>query len=135
MMIQYIKKPTKSRSGKKVFRRDKIGVMVANVRKASDAFEKDRIQIGFSLKHRKDRYDWVDGEHKPNHGRNMAYLRAERWADRHISEVNVPDSIIPDVSKFAVRCMKYFKDAELPDWVKVIATEYNLKNPPKATKE
>lgn len=119
-IIQYIKKERKSRSGKKVLSREKIGVLVA----APDVRDPKRVLIGFSLKHRNDSFDYVDGKRVPKHGIDMAVTRAERWVNRDLIDVPVPDSIKDEVKGFIARCAKYYKGTQLPAWARQIWPEW-----------
>lgn len=119
-IIQYIKKERKSRSGKKVLSREKIGVLVA----APDVRDPKKVLIGFSLKHRNDNFDYVDGKRIPKHGIDMAVARAERWVNRDLADVPVPDSIKDEVKTFVIRCAKYYKGTRLPAWAREIWPEW-----------
>jgi len=122
-IVQYIKKERKSRSGKQVLSREKIGVMVA----APDVRNPKKVLIGFSLKHRNDNFDYVDGKRVPRHGKSMAITRAERWANRGIEDVHVPDSIQDELKGFISRCAKYYKGTTLPEWAREIWPEWKDK--------
>jgi len=120
-IVQYIRKPVMSRNGKTVLDPgEKVGVLVAS----TNVRDPKRVLIGFSLKHRLDKFDWVDGMHKPHHGRTTAVIRAERWANRDIEDVPVPDSIEDEIKDFIIRCVKYYKGTQLPAWARKLWPEW-----------
>lgn len=93
----------KSKSGKTTFRKKRIGDLVA-MRIA------DKVVFGWSLCHRRDIYDFVEGRKYPGFGLKMAKTRAMKWSNN--PNVEVPHSIRKQFSKFMNRCDKYFKDAD-----------------------
>lgn len=101
-----IYKKTKSRSGKTVFNKQLIGHLIAGV-------VDGRVAIGYSLLHRNDLYDMVNGQRRPGHGKNLAQIRALKWLDKDVIEV--PPSIAKQTRKFRDRCERYYKDATVPD--------------------
>lgn len=116
---QRIFREKRSRNGKTVFERQRIGFMVAGI----DPDTKD-LSIGFSLCHKNDRLDFVPknidvrDETKmriDGYGKMYAADRAVRWT-RNSEIVTVPTSIKKDVKKFLNRCKKYYKGKELPHW-------------------
>ena len=105
-----IYKKTKSRSGKNIISKYPIGVFIAGVHPEDET----KTIIGFSLCHKYDEFDVVDFKRMKGHGKNMAFVRAIRWADRE--EVEVPFSIRKDFKQFVRRCQKYYKDKEIVIW-------------------
>ena len=99
-------KKTQSRSGKTVFNKKLIGHLVAGI-------VDDQVAIGYSLLHRNDQYDVVNGQRRPGHGKNLAHIRALKWQTKTVIEV--PPSIAKQARKFRDRCEKYYKDAIIPD--------------------
>jgi hypothetical protein len=119
---QRIFKLYKSRNGKTVCAKKLIGHAVAGRVSGSNT-----IAVGFSLCHRKDKYNKVGGHYKKTkrgHGKQMAIARAERWHRRH-DPIMVPPSIFAEMQKFMKRCEKYYKDSHLP-WVCAQGGEFDL---------
>jgi hypothetical protein len=108
-LSQKIFKLQKSRSGKHVLGKKKIGMMVAGVHP-----EIGEVVVGFSLCHKYDEFDRVGCKKVPGHGKIVAINRAVRWGDTF--NVNVPPSIQKDVFKFLLRCKSYYKDKNMPPW-------------------
>lgn len=108
IISEKIVKRTKSRSGKTTFSKRPIGFLVAGR-------VDDKVCLGFSLCHKNDQYDWVDGIHRPGHGRKMATTRAARW--RNQETVKVPPSLLKQAEKFASRCKVYYKGLKCPEIV------------------
>jgi hypothetical protein len=117
-MFKRLYKIRRSRSGKQVFSRKKIGYLVAGI-------VDDEVTFGFSLCHRKDEYNVVDGEKRPHWGRSMAISRALKWKDSNL--IPVPHSIMPEAAQFLTRCTKYYKDRDIP---RIMPQE---QNPPERT--
>ena len=114
---QGIVKLEKSRSGKHVFGKKKIGMLVAGIHPE----EKDKVVVGFSLCHKKyDQFDKIGFKKVPGHGKHMAAIRAVRWNDAEY--IDIPPSIHDDLCKFVERCKKYYKDKDLVTWVDNLAT-------------
>lgn len=117
-ITQRIFRCKKSRNGKTIFDKKRVGFMVAGINP-----ETKELSIGFTLCHKKDRYDFVpktiDAEdqskmHLKGYGKMYAAERAVQWNDATM--VDVPPSIRPQISKFIFRCFKYYKDKALPHW-------------------
>jgi hypothetical protein len=131
---QYIWKGSKkmARKGKP---RIKKGVIVAGL--TSD----NRVVIGFTLCHKNDKYDYVDGKREPGFGIKTALERAIKWKDtkksikdsrfrktfpskiqeirnhNHKNLVIVPQSVHNNLIPFIERCRRYYKNAVgLPMW-------------------
>jgi len=116
---QKIVKLEKSRSGKHVFGKKKVGMLVAGVHPE----EKNKVVVGYSLCHKKyDEFDKIGFKRVPGHGRAMAVTRAVRWNNAYY--VNVPPSIHGDFFKFVERCKKYYKDKELVPWIENVLKCY-----------
>lgn len=113
----------------------RVGVLYAKLN------EVGKICIGFSVCHNtKDRFDYIRGMiHKPGHGVNMASERAERWADRNYYEplpdlfdpdfndvVRIPMMIHVQLKEFIDRCIRYYKERELPRWAVDFRNDFNL---------
>ena len=112
---QKIMRRVASKSGKTIYRKRRIGDLVA-IR------VEDQVAFGYSLLHKNDRYNiGEDGNHVPNLGVTKAKTRAFRWLRDDIIEI--PPSIEKDVNKFMERCQKYFKDVKLPQ-VGVMHVDY-----------
>jgi hypothetical protein len=104
-MFKKLYKLNKSRNGKTTFSRKQIGYLVAGVLDGS-------VTLGYSLCHRLDEYDVVDGEKKPHWGRSMAINRALKWSGDNL--IQIPHSIFSEACKFTERCNKYYKDKDVP---------------------
>jgi len=102
-----IYKKTKSRSGKTVFNKKLVGHLIAGIT------DDQRVAIGYSLLHKNDLYDVVNGQRRPGHGKNLAQIRALKWLDK--GAIEVPPSIAKQVRAFRDRCERYYKDAIVPD--------------------
>jgi len=111
---QKIMKRVVSKSGRTVFRKKRIGDLVA-VRVG------DQVSIGYSLCHKNDLYNMVEGRHKPGFGRAAATGRAVKWATR--DTIEYPPSLKRYVKKFMKRCELYYKGAAMPVVVPM-AVEY-----------
>lgn len=111
-IVQKIMKNKRSRSGKTIFDRKQIGVLVAGI----SPIDPENIVIGYSLCHRKDRYDHIKiGEGTktffkkcPGFGKNLATNRAIKWGNR--DSIRVPCSIKKQMRLFMDRCSRYYKD-------------------------
>ena len=104
---QKIMRRVASKSGKTIYRKRRIGDLVA-IR------VEDQVAFGYSLLHKRDRYNiGEDGNWVPNLGVTKAKTRAIRRLGSEIIEI--PPSIAKDVNRFMDRCHKYFKDVKLPD--------------------
>ena len=101
-----IYKKIKSRSGKTIFNKQLIGHLIAGVIDG-------RVTIGYSLLHRNDLYDVVKGQRRQGHCKNLAQIRALKWADN--TSIEVPPSIAKQARKFKDRCERYYKGAIVPD--------------------
>lgn len=107
----------------------------------------DSVKVGFSMCHPLDRWDYVDGVHKPGWGKYIANERAEKWfskimavkhenlaialailddetdtptqEDRQMFKdaVVIPDTMYDSLCSFVYRCKKYYKDKRFPVWV------------------
>jgi hypothetical protein len=104
--------------------------------------ETGQIVIGFSLCHKRDRFDYRQGMRMDNLGIWYACNKAnkhkdsKRFAistkpeDRQLSKriVKIPQSMAKDFAKFIARCRRYYKDKDLPEW----ATNFALEQLPKS---
>jgi len=106
MINEKIFKKTMSRSGKTVYQKNLIGHIVAGI-------IDDQVAIGYSLLHKNDMYDVINGQRRPGHGKNLAFIRAKKWMNDGV--VTVPPSIAKQVRKFKARCELYYKNAIVPD--------------------
>lgn len=95
----------KSKKGTKTGDKKQIGYLVAGV-------VNNQLTIGWSLCHKKDTYDMVEGVKRPHWGRTIAINRALKWTGNDI--VIVPHSILPKMKKFLERCAIYYKDKSCP---------------------
>jgi hypothetical protein len=100
---QRIMKINKDRKGTKIISKKQVGYLIAGV-------VDNHIAIGYSMCHKNDDYDVIDGQRRPGFGRVLAYKRAVKWANEGIIEV--PPGIKSDVSRFLERCKKYYKGLE-----------------------
>jgi hypothetical protein len=98
-------KRRQSKSGKTLYRKIRKGDLVA-------LLINGRVSIGWSLCHKKDSYDFVEGDHRKGFGFQTAINRAVKWADA--DAIEVPPSIFKQVVKFTGRCSLYYKDKDLP---------------------
>lgn len=106
MIHEKIMKRVASKSGNTIYRKRRIGDLVA-MRIG------DRVAFGYSLCNKKDRYNFCeDGNHIPNMGLITAKTRAIRWNSD--PKVKIPPSITKQVERFMERCKKYYKNLELP---------------------
>jgi hypothetical protein len=78
------------------------------------------VGIGFSLCHRRDRFDYHPGtgQRVPGWGRKVAKERAKKWVGNFVIEI--PPSIEPELYEFISRCQRYFKDKALPPWAEIV---------------
>jgi len=104
-IIQKIYKKKKSRSGKTTFNKKLVGNLIAGVIDGE-------VGIGYSLVHKNDRYDFINGRREPGFGLDLAMDRAIK--SRTTGQIKIPPSIMPLVTKFAERCERYYKDLERP---------------------
>lgn len=95
-----------------------------------DPVDSYRVNIGYSLCHRRDRFDFKDGTRMKGLGIWHAFTKAEKYAssDRYVvathardkqlpkSVVKIPQSMANDMARFIVRCRKFFKGKEIPPW-------------------
>lgn len=134
MKHQYIWKGSK-KLAKRGKPRIKKGVIVAGL--TPDG----KVVIGFTLCHKNDKYDYVDGKKEPGFGISTAIQRAVRWKDTkksikdsmfrrvfpsqvekirnhdHKEIVIIPQSVYDNLHSFIERCRRYYKDARgLPLW-------------------
>jgi hypothetical protein len=109
----YRSKLTKTNKSTKV----KKGVMVAQ---HTDGYT---VGIGFSMCHRRDRFDYHPGtgQRTPGWGKTVAAERAEKWKDR--LSIEIPQSIEPEMKDFIGRCRRYFKDKVLPPWAEILINQ------------
>lgn len=105
VISQRIMKVWKNKKGTEVIAKKQIGCLVAGV-------YDNHIVIGYSMCHRNDEYDVVNGKKLYGFGKKLAYKRAIKWADEGM--IQVPRSITKHVVKFAIRCKKYYKGLEPP---------------------
>jgi hypothetical protein len=103
LINQRVMKVYKSKSGNTTFRKKRIGDLVAMK-------INDRVVYGWSLCHRKDTYDFIDGEHQKGFGLETAKKRAIKWSEN--PNVHLPHSLKKAFLKFKDRCDRYFQDAE-----------------------
>lgn len=89
-----------------------------------------KVIIGYSLCHKKDRFDYKDDVKLPGLGTWYALLKAKKYAnserfviatDARAKQlpkpiVKIPQSMAKDLAKFIIRCRKFYKDKELPEW-------------------
>ncbi len=109
-------KKSKSRSGKTTFNKKLVGHIVAGI-------VDNQVAIGYSLLHRNDMYDVVNGQRRPGHGKSLAFIRAQKWINNEA--VVVPPSIAKQVRKFVARCERYYKDAHIQS-VNQMEVEYDF---------
>ena len=111
----------------------KKGVMIAFV----DPENESKVSIGYSLCHKRDRFDYRQGFRLEG----LGVLYALQKADKHRetgnfiisfhpvhkqyskSTLKIPQSISDDLKRFINRCKKYYKDKEFPEWA--IAFSYD----------
>lgn len=106
MIHEKIMKQVTSKSGNTIFRKKRIGDLVA-IR------IDDKVTFGYTLCHKNDRYNFgEDGSHIPNMGITRAKSRAIKW--KNLEVIEIPPSIEKHVNKFMQRCKKYYKDLNIP---------------------
>lgn len=134
-LIRYIKRRQKRDSkdkSKKIVEVKKAGVMFA-------APIGDEIIIGYSLCHKNlDKFDYVKDQNGlkkiKGFGLNMSMMRAKKWKEfsttficsapqpkdeeRIPDCVYIPQSIAKDLRQFILRCSKYYKEKNMPQWAK-----------------
>ena len=107
-------------------RGQKKGVLVAFI----DETEPEKVCLGYSLCHPRDRFDYKAGVRVPGLGKQYAKLKAlknvnnvdfalcQHKIDRQMPKtfVKIPRSIQEDLASFIIRCKKYYKDKEMPTW-------------------
>jgi len=126
-MIEALKTPTIEYiwDGEKKNGRKKRGVLVASV-------VYGKVLIGFSICHKTlDRFDYIDGKHKPGCGLEWAIARAEKWMDWKKSfiveptkkkagkkEVPIPSLMLDEIEDFIAKCLllKRYQNKEFPGW-------------------
>jgi hypothetical protein len=95
-----------------------------------DVTDDSKIAIGFSLCHRRDRFDFKNRMKMPGLGIWYAFGKAEKYrnsdrvvisSDKNAKQlprdiVKVPQSMVEDMQKFIRRCRKFYKGKELPKW-------------------
>jgi hypothetical protein len=143
--IEYLR-----RSGRK--KGKKKGVLWCGI----DSDNEDGVVVGFSLCHSIDEFDYVNGQRKPGFGLEIAKDRADKWrfhseyfVQKSYSEeeleiglqnggitlyinpnpstiVEIPPSVIDRLAEFLVRCKKYYKDKEFPDWCESVLKGLSL---------
>ena len=106
----------KSRSGKTFHEKHLNGYFVAGL-------VDGRLGIGFSMCHKRDRYDMVNGVRMPGHGLMMAAGRATKCAET--GKIEVPPSLFRKAIKFAARCNRYYKESSIP-----LITKQEMTPPP-----
>lgn len=105
-IAQKIIKCHKSRSGKTIFSNKQIGYIIAGI-------VDDDVAIGYSLCHRQDKYDFVDGVRTAGFGKHLAVNRAIKWNKKE--HIEVPPSIKLLMEKFIIRCSRYYKGKDMPN--------------------
>jgi len=111
--------------GKKESGRKKRGVLIASV-------QYGHVLIGFSICHKTlDRFDYVDGIHKPGRGLECAIARSEKWADwkkAFVVEPNrkkagkkavpIPSLMSTEIEEFIGKCttLNRYKKKNFPEW-------------------
>ncbi len=102
-----------------------------------DPEQPDKLLIGFSLCHRRDRFDFNGRMKLKGLGNWYAYEKAKKYAhsDRFVIAtdstaknlprpiVKIPQSMAKDLARFIVRCRKFFKGKDFPDWTTNFALE------------
>ncbi len=151
-IIEYIRKsgrkPKRDDDGKIIVKgngagRQKKGVLYCGINPENPT----SVMIGFSMCSKMDQFDYVNGQHEPGFGLDLAKERADKWAtftgyfvqnswtedqieggDDLIGFVNpntkcvveVPPSIIGPLKDFTKRCRRYFQDKEFPLWIEKV---------------
>jgi len=150
-IIEYIRKsgrkPKRDDDGKIIVKgngvgRQKKGVLYCGINPENP----DAVMIGFSMCNKLDEFDYVNGQHEPGFGLDLAKQRAEKWSEftgyfvqnswteNEIEEedligfinpdtktvVEVPPSIIGPLKKFLQRCKRYYQDKDFPVWIEKI---------------
>ncbi len=95
---------------------DKKGVMVAIV-------EDDIVEIGFSMCHRIDKWDFVKGQHIRNFGLSVALERAVVWFGKaygggYHNTVEIPQTIATELKTFIMRLQEKYPEKQFPYWAK-----------------
>ena len=113
-------------STKKITKGIKKGVFLAFV----DPQVEEKVCIGYSMCHPRDRFDYQKGHRFNGLGLWYAVRKAEKYRDStawRISQtsaekqlpreiVKIPHSMLDDFVGFIKRCKLYYKDKELPAW-------------------
>lgn len=118
-IVQRILKSHKNNKGE-VLTKSRIGVLVAGI----SPTDQDSVVIGFSLCNKKDKYNCPGGKRVEDFDKEAASIRAVRWQFK--DTVDVPSSIQKPLDEFFKRCIKYYKDKLLPNWV--LNLKFNKEN-------
>lgn len=111
-LIQYVRKTTRKTATKGyITRGKKKGVLLATLHPENE----HRVIVGFSLCHSNDKFDYVDGLHLNDWGKEIAYNRGVKIADVS-GTVKVPVTIQCLLPKFIRRCKSYYRDKKFPSW-------------------
>ena len=112
-IVQYIYKCKRNRNGKHIIARKKVGCLVAGIIPSIP----DQVQIGFSICHKIDDYDVINGKKRPGFGLTIAEERALKWSCLNVDDVPEVQSIKKHLKKFKGRCQAYYKDKRITNWV------------------
>jgi len=107
LRVRYIRKPNF----------EKKGVLVAIV-------ENGIVEVGFSMCHKMDKWDFVKGEHVRNFGLKVAIERADFWftrekfsiLERHINFITIPQTISRDLFRFIDKLKGKYPCKMFPMW-------------------
>ncbi len=91
--------------------REKKGVVVAIIKE-------NKVLIGFSLCNNRDRWDIVKGKRSKHFGVNVACRRAEKYHDRELKDISVPQSLVETIKKSISRLIERHEGKDFPIWTK-----------------
>ena len=81
--------------------------------------DKGYMGIGYSAMHYLDIMNGTKYDHE--YALNLAVNRAIKFNEKETFNFKrVPELVLPEIAEFAERCEKYYKEVELPEWVKNI---------------
>jgi len=102
-IIQYVRKSKCNR--------EKKGVLIAYLTQ-----NKMNVAVGFSLCHKKDVWDRVQGKYFKNFGLGIAIARAQKSLSNN-EIIAIPKSLITPLKQFYIDIKKRWGDKIFPEWI------------------
>ncbi len=90
---------------------NKKGVVIAWI-------QENKVLIGFSLCNNRDRWDIIKGKRSKHFGVNVAGLRAEKYHDRALNDITIPQSLVKPLRELIFRLMERHEGKDFPVWTK-----------------